>query len=86
MTDYRSKCLKIFEGAPTDASAGMTSYQYRKYLMDNADSLMEKNRSMAEETANPCGLTPAGTAAAPSAAPSSVTGFDGEYATLPQAF
>ena len=86
MTDYRSKCNKLFEGAPNQAAASMSSFEYRKYLTEHAAELMEQNRTEAEKRTNPCGISSAPAAAS---APSSASdlggggGFDDSmYASL----
>lgn len=56
MTDYRTKCKKLFEGVPNADATTMTSFEYRKYLTEQAATIMEQNRVDAEKKLNPCGL------------------------------
>jgi len=50
-TDYRPRCMQAEQpGAPTQAN----SYEYRQFLIKNADSLMKSNRQEAYK-ANMCG-------------------------------
>jgi hypothetical protein len=89
MTDFRTKCNRLFEGAPETAAASMSSYEYRKYLMEHASQLMEQNRADAEKRVNPCGLSVAPASASPSSAADlgGNGGLDGAmYAALPDAF
>ena len=77
LTDYRSKCYRVFEGAPGPLSTS----DYRAYLVKNADSIMESNRTKAEEVVNPCGLS-----SADDKPETEMEGFDSFYFSQPQAF
>ena len=76
----------------------MTSYEYRLFLTRNADSIMAKNREMAEAYATRCDgglrtdgesfqVPPPNSNDGQSKAATSpiITGFDGFYASIPQA-
>jgi hypothetical protein len=76
LTDYRSKCYKIFEGAPRP----MSTAEYRTYLVEHADSIMESNRARAEEVTNPCAWN-AGENASDA---TTVDGFDGLFMSWPE--
>lgn len=45
-TDYRPRCNIIHDMVKRE-DKNMSSYEYRQYLISNADSIMEKNRSTA---------------------------------------
>jgi len=55
-TDYRPRCVANFQHFPNNSvdNAAPSSYEYRQYLIKNADEMMKKNRQAAYQ-ANMCG-------------------------------
>ena len=51
-TDYRPRCIANFTNLPS--SVANNSYEYRQYMIKNADQIMKNNRLMSYE-ANRCG-------------------------------
>jgi hypothetical protein len=48
-TDYRPRCAANFESMPKPM---MSAYDYRQYLIDHAEEMMDKNRNIADVMAS----------------------------------